>query len=73
MGFEEVAGSRVLVLQQLDGTFRIIYGPHVVGRYHPNGKTDRGSTCKTELPIEATRKNRPSRGWGPESQRRRSF
>ena len=33
-----LAGCRVLVLQQLDGTFRILYGPHVVGHYAPDGK-----------------------------------
>jgi len=33
-----LARCRVLVLQQLDGTFSVMYGPHVVGRYDPDGQ-----------------------------------
>ncbi len=32
-----LAGCRVLVLEQLDGSLAIHYGPHVVGRYHSDG------------------------------------
>lgn len=33
-----LAGSRILVLEQLDATFHIMYGPHLVGRYDPQGQ-----------------------------------
>ena len=33
-----LAGCRVLVLQHLDDRFSVVYGPHIVGRYDPDGK-----------------------------------
>jgi len=33
-----LAGCRVLILEQLDRTVSIMYGPHVVGRYHHDGR-----------------------------------
>ncbi len=33
-----LAGCRVLVLEQLDSTLSIIYGPHLVGRYTADGR-----------------------------------
>jgi len=33
-----LAGCRVLVLEQLDATLSIMYGPHVVGRYDVDGQ-----------------------------------
>ena len=55
-----LAGCRVLVLQQLDRTFSVMYGPHIVGRYDPDGqpileslpKRRSGSKTKKESAIE---------------------
>ena len=55
-----LARCRVLVLQQLDRTFTVMYGPHVVGRYEPDGqpilesspKRRSGSKTKKESAIE---------------------
>ena len=33
-----LAGCRVLILEKLDGTLNIMYGPHVVGRYDLSGQ-----------------------------------
>jgi transposase len=33
-----LAGCRVLVLEQLDATLSIMYGPHVIGRYDSDGQ-----------------------------------
>jgi transposase len=57
-----LAGCRVLVLQLLDGTFRIIYGPHVVGRFDSDGKPIMDHSLRNS---RSNRKNRPKRGWGP--------
>ena len=56
-----LAGCRVLVLEQLDGTLTITYGPHTVGRYHDDGrpildppkpKRERPSKQKKELALQ---------------------
>jgi transposase len=46
-----LASSHVLVLEQLDGTLSIMYGPHIVGRYHPDGQplVDAVSTTKRRI------------------------
>jgi transposase len=33
-----LAGSHVIIQERLDSTIRISYGPHVIGRYTPDGK-----------------------------------
>jgi hypothetical protein len=43
-----LARCHVLVLEQLDGTFSIMYGPHVVGRYHPDGQPVVGVVSPTK-------------------------
>lgn len=33
-----LAGCRIRVIETLDGTITLMYGPNIVGRYHPDGR-----------------------------------
>jgi transposase len=51
-----LAGCRVLVMEKLDGTITLMYGPHVVGRYDADGRpivdSSLGLRGKKELAVK---------------------
>jgi len=50
-----LAGCRVTICEHLDGQVSIAYGPHVVGRYTPQGVPREGALAGPQRPRRATR------------------
>ena len=51
-----LAGCRVTICEHLDRQVRIVYGPHVVGRYTAQGELRDGAPRRTSQPGDEPRR-----------------